>query len=65
MRLNTLQGYKHGAPSIQAHAIDSEVCRESTCPKCGRVGMNYEPYLTQTSYRPFAVCPGCGFQEEF
>jgi DNA-directed RNA polymerase subunit M/transcription elongation factor TFIIS len=63
--MQELDGYTLGAPSVDAAAIDSEVCQESICPKCGNDGMDYEPWHKDGSYRAFAVCPKCGYREEF
>lgn len=60
-------GYKMGAPGIIGATIDSQVCLESKCSKCGHSGMEYHPYSKPEvySYRAFAVCPDCGDWEEF
>jgi len=63
--LDELIGYEQGAPSFDAAAIDGEVCRKNDCPECGHKGLDYEPWHKKGSYRAFAVCPDCGYREEF
>ena len=59
------RSYKPGAPTQQAADIDSLVCANSKCRKCHHKGMRYEPWNRQDSYVAIAVCPSCGYREEF
>lgn len=60
-----LEGYKTGAPSVEAHVIDEDVCRDGVCSNCGHKGLIYEPWNKRGSYRCFAICPECEYREEF
>ena len=56
-------GYRPGAPTPEAEAIDVEVAQAHPCPKCGGP-MHYEGYHRQyrgyTEYIALAVCNHCG-----
>ena len=60
----TLDGYRPGAPSAEAEAIDSDVVGGMRCRKCGGQ-CYYESFSRQGSYRAFAICLDCGYEEEF
>ena len=66
-----LADYKAGFPYwglIDGSDIDSQVCAESKCEKCGHQGMNCRPFIKDNpikSYRAFAECPECGEAFEF
>ena len=60
------QDYNAQAPRhAGAAAIDEDICRHSTCPECEQFGLEYHPFIKPGSYRAFAVCPVCGYWEEF
>ena len=59
------QGYRPQAPTHEAEAIDGGVCARSTCRKCHHRGLRYEPWSRKGSYVAIAVCPSCGYREEF
>jgi hypothetical protein len=63
-------GYREGPPPWVGPAvqkIDRETCADSVCGNCGHAGCEYHPFhnLRPASYRCYAVCPACGFWEEF
>lgn len=60
-----LTDYSRGAPSFEAEQADSTTCSGSQCPICSWNGLMYYPYTKPGSYRAFAVCPECGYTEEF
>ena len=60
----TLDGYRHGAPSAEAEAIDAQVAEESPCRECDGP-CYFEPFSKPGSYHAFAVCLVCGHEEEF
>lgn len=59
------EGYEPGAPNADSAALDRGVARESSCIECGHTGLSYEGWLRGRSYRAVAICPECGFREEF
>jgi hypothetical protein len=64
------EGYRPGMPNwglIDGGSIDAEVCAGSDCSECGHKGMQYRPFVNreEKSHRAFAVCPECGYEEEF
>lgn len=61
----TEMGYEQKSPDGLGAQIDEQVCRESECLKCGKLGLVYEPWVSPRSYRAFAVCPKCGYAFEF
>ena len=56
-------GYKPGAPTPEAEAIDVEVAQAHPCPKCGGQ-MHYDGYHRHRNgrieYIALAVCNDCG-----
>ena len=56
-------------------AIDARICQRGKCPACGHEGLGYEAHLTPEfarnsaptgpGYAALAVCPACGYEEEF
>lgn len=67
LEAGALAGYDPAPPrgGWGGATVDAEVCRDATCPACGRRGLDYHPYTRGGSYRAFAVCPACGYEEEF
>jgi hypothetical protein len=63
-RLMQTEGYRQAAPSPTAATIDAVVCAESTCEKCGHVGLEYWPFTKPGSYVAYGVCPQCSYQTE-
>ena len=59
------QGYRPHAPTCKAEDIDAQVCAQAKCRRCHHKGMRYEPWTRKDSYIAIAVCPSCGYQEEF
>ena len=61
-------GYRPGAPTPEAEAIDVEVAQAHPCPKCGGQ-MRYEGYHRHsngyTEYVALAVCNDCGHEISF
>ena len=61
-------GYRPGAPTREAEAIDVEVAQTLTCRKCGGT-MRYEGFHRQyngyTEYIALAVCNRCGHEISF
>jgi hypothetical protein len=60
-----LADYKPGYPEGMAARIDSDICKESKCDKCGHNGLNCRGFILKKSYRAFVVCPNCNEAEEF
>jgi predicted RNA-binding Zn-ribbon protein involved in translation (DUF1610 family) len=62
------QGYRPGAPTPEAEAIDVEVAQAHPCPECGGQ-MRYEGYHRQhngyTEYVALAICNDCGHEISF
>lgn len=56
-------GYRPGPPSIEVGVMDCILADKMKCPECG-VGMHYEPWTKDESYRAFAICPNCGHRVE-
>jgi len=59
-----LDGYKHGAPTLEAEAIDMEVVASMKCRRCGG-RCTYDGWHTSGSYVAMAICQECGHEEEF
>ena len=69
-----LEGYEERAVSEETGAEDKAMVAHWECRECGHKGLNYWPFTkylgrvsgnSRFSYRPFAVCPVCGYAEEF
>ncbi|MEN6507010.1 MAG: hypothetical protein ABFD92_20945 [Planctomycetaceae bacterium] len=58
------EGYRPGAPTLDAEAIDEAQTHGMTCRKCGGL-VRYEGWSKVGSYRALAVCCKCGHEEEF
>ena len=52
------QGYRIGAPSLEAEDIDAGVVERMRCRKCGG-SMRYEGYHRHNEYVALAVCNQC------
>lgn len=61
------EGFLRRPPSKIAGDIDEKVCKQANCPDCGHVGLDYQPYYDPDTnkYIAYAVCPTCGYQNEF
>ena len=61
-------GYKPGAPTLEAEAIDSEIAESRPCPSCSGQ-MRYQGYHRHyngyTEYVALAVCNNCGRKISF
>src|SRR5687767_5526100 len=64
-------GFRPGLPpTLEARTvvIDARACTHMHCPRCGVVGMRYQPYYRPHgdgfAYRALAQCPRCGSVEE-
>lgn len=57
----TEDGYERGA----GNPIDVGICRDAVCDFCGTVGLSYEAWQHEKSYRAIAACPACGIATEF
>lgn len=60
----TEQGYRFGAPSPGAEAIDAEIAESVTCRRCGGQ-CRYEAWHKAGSYVALVVCNSCGNTDEF
>lgn len=62
-----LAGYRPGAPTREATAIDRAVCEESQCSDCGATAPAFRPFVHRRTgeYRAFAICRICANVEEF
>ncbi len=60
----TNDGYRPGAPSAEAEAIDAQVAEDSPCRECDGP-CYYKAFSKPGSYRAFAICLNCGHEEEF
>lgn len=62
-----MTGYENRAPSGDTARMDRAVCSVATCSQCSHKGLDYEPWYREIpySYRPFTICPKCGYREEF
>lgn len=69
-----LDGYRaRPHPLAPVAADDRDYCEHSPCPRCGRMGREYRPFVKEIgrtvhggiiNYRFFAVCSSCGDTEE-
>ena len=57
-------GYRFGAPTVEADRGDAEIAERMKCKKCGSP-MHFEGYHTEHSYIALAVCNRCGMEVEF
>lgn len=57
------QGYRPGAPTMEAQMIDAEIAEGVKCRECGG-DCHYEAWHKLGSYIALAVCK-CGNAEEF
>ena len=60
----TLDGYRHGAPSAEAEAMDGAEARRMTCQACG-APCRFDAYHRPGSYIALAICVDCGYVEAF
>jgi hypothetical protein len=66
-----LDGYTLGYPSwglFPGGDIDRKIAATTNCPKCGRYGREHAGFVAADgshSWRGFAICPSCGWPEEF
>ena len=60
-------GYRSGAPSAEAEAIDAEIAEGMRCRRCGGRCTYAGCHQPHASYIALAVCtnPACGFENEF
>ena len=58
------QGYRLGAPSLEAEEIDSQVAQSICCHQCGGT-MHYEGFHRPGEYHALAVCNRCGYVMAF
>ncbi len=53
-------------PQRVDNSIDREEAARMTCPHCGHRGLRYEGWRDgRGTYHAEAVCPACGYAEEF
>jgi hypothetical protein len=66
-------GYEPGYPTWELtldtlQRIDIEIAADVECPKCGTNGCGHAGFVCSDgsrSWRGFAICPACGWAEEF
>ncbi len=61
-------GFRRGPPAglaPMATDVDRRACLDMQCGQCQNRGLRYRTFHKGASYRVLAVCPRCGFAEEF